>query len=248
MLLKKRYESDELMTMRYLNKRMELTEKEKFYYQNLEKGFAGEVKFDLLIEGLQDFQEERLILNDLLFEVNNSYFQIDSLIISQGVIHLLDVKNYEGDYYLESGNLYSVTTGREYKNPVDQLKRSATLFRQLLQTLKLNHLVEASVVFINPEFTLYHASKDQPIILPTQVNRFLKELIRTPSTLNERHKKTAQKLISLHQTKNPFVTLPTYKYEQLQKGIFCNNCGSLLISKRNKNFTAFGNTKETFYE
>lgn len=236
MLLKKRNESDELLAMRSLNKRMELTEKEKFRYQNLEKGYAGEVKFDMLIKGLQDFQEERIILNDLLLEVNNSYFQIDSLIISQSVIHLLDVKNYEGDYYLESDNLYSVLTGRENKNPVDQLKRSATLFRQLLQIIKQSHLVEASVVFINPEFTLYHASKDQPIILPTQVNRFLKDFNNTSSTLNDGHKKTAQKLISLHQTKNPFFTLPKYTYEHLRKGIYCKNCGSFLVSKRNNNF------------
>jgi hypothetical protein len=233
MLLKGRLESNELMKMRYLNTRMELTEKEKIQFSNLEKGYEGEVKFDQLAQSLQ---EERYIINDLLFEVNNSYFQIDTVIISQGVIHLLDVKNFHGDCYFKSDKLYSVTTNQEYKNPLDQLNRSSTLFRKLLQILKQDYLVEASVIFINPEFTLYQAPMDQPIILPTQVNRFLNKMNRTPSKLNAGHKKLAQNLISLHQSKNPYSLVPNYEYEKLRKGIYCKYCKSFLFSKENKHF------------
>ncbi|MBP1932629.1 nuclease-related domain-containing protein [Ammoniphilus resinae] len=230
MLLKGRSESDELKKMRYLNMRMELPEKDKFYYSNLEKGYEGEVKFDQLTENLQ---EERIIINDLLLEVNNSYFQIDSLIISQGVIHLLDVKNYEGDYFIETDKLFAVKTRREYKNPVTQLNRSETLFRILLQNLRQKYIVEAFVIFINPEFTLYQAPMDQPIILPTQVKRFLRNLNETRSTLSAGHRKLAQKLISLHQTSNPFSMFPGYNYDELQKGIYCINCGSFHSYKKN---------------
>ncbi|HEY4551289.1 MAG TPA: nuclease-related domain-containing protein, partial [Bacillus sp. (in: firmicutes)] len=87
MLLKSRTECHELLIMRSLNKRLNLTKNVNFHYLNLEKGYEGEVNFDLLAESLQ---EEKFIINDLLLEVNNSYFQIDTLIISQGVIHLLD--------------------------------------------------------------------------------------------------------------------------------------------------------------
>lgn len=230
MLLKDRSESEELLALRILNTRMELTEKEKFHYLNLEKGYEGEVKFDLLAESLQ---EERYIINDLLLEVNNSHFQIDKLIISQGVIHLLDIKNYQGDCYLDSGKLYAVKTDREYKNPVDQLKRSATLFRQLLQNLKLNYLVEPFVIYINPEFTLYQAPVEDPTILPTQVNRFLRDLNNTSSKLTDGHKKLAQKLISLHKTKHPFTVFPKYTYDQVQKGVYCKTCKSFLVFIKN---------------
>ncbi|WP_102275792.1 nuclease-related domain-containing protein [Cytobacillus massiliigabonensis] len=233
MLLKAREESNELLICRSLNKRMNLTEKERRHYLNLEKGYEGEIQFDKLSENLH---EERYIINDLLLEVNNSYFQIDTLIISQGAIHLLDIKNFKGDYYLELDKLYAVTTGREYKNPVDQLKRSAALFRQLLQNLKQNYLVETSVIFVNPEFTLYQAPMDQPFIFPTQVNRFLRDLDKTPSRLNDGHRKLAQKLISLHQTVHPFMKLPKYDYDFLQKGIYCRCCHSLMIYRKNYHF------------
>lgn len=230
MLLKSRKESYELLSLRYLNTRMKLTEKERFYYLNLERGYEGEVKYDQLLEGIQ---EEKYIINDLLLEVNNSYFQIDSLIISQGGIYLLDIKNYTGDYYLKSENLYSLATNREYKNPVDQLKRSSTLFRQLLQILKQNFLVESFVIFINPEFTLYQAPMDQPIILPTQLKRFIKNLCEKPSKLNDEHKMAAQKLLSLHQSKHPYTTLPQYHYDHIQKGIYCNTCKSFRKTIKN---------------
>lgn len=232
MLLKARTESEELLALRSLDTRMELTPKEKFHYQNLERGYEGEVKFDSM---LQDLCEERYIINDLLLEVNNSFFQIDTLLISQGIIHLLDIKNFQGDCYLKSDNLYSVTTGREYKNPINQINRSASLFRQLLQNLNQQYLVDASIIFINPEFTLYQAPLEQPFILPTQVNRFLRDINKGSSQLNDGHKKIAQKLMELHQSKNPFTKLPSYTYEKVKKGIFCRNCKSFHITIKHHN-------------
>jgi len=229
MLLKGRTESEELTAMRYLNKRLELTADERFRYSILEKGYEGEVKFDQLAESLH---EEIYIINDLLLKVNNSYFQIDTLLILQGIVYLLDVKNYQGDFYLEKDKLYAVASGREYKNPLDQLKRCSTLFTQLLQNLKLDYLFESSVIFINPDFTLYQAPIDQPFIYPTQVNRFLNDINKTPSKLNDGHKKLAHTLISLHQSKNPYTELPEYHYEDMQKGNYCKACGSFQVSTK----------------
>ncbi|WP_423410486.1 nuclease-related domain-containing protein [Heyndrickxia sp. MSNUG] len=230
MLLKERHEPAELVLLRYLNTRIQLTIKEKYYLSNLEKGFEGEVKFDLMAERID---EERYIINDLLLEINNSFFQIDTLIISQGMIHLLDIKNYEGNCYLADDKLYNVTTGREYKNPLNQLERSEGLFRLLLQNLKFNFLVESSLIYINPEFTLYQAPMDKPYILPTQVPGFLRGLNQNPSKLGDSHKKLAEKLISLHITKNPHTSLPTYTYDQLEKGLYCKDCKSFATSAIN---------------
>ncbi len=41
MILRSRRELDELLEMRSLNTRIELTQGEKFYYFNLEKGYEG---------------------------------------------------------------------------------------------------------------------------------------------------------------------------------------------------------------
>jgi hypothetical protein len=78
MFKKNRSESEELRVLKALNKRMDLAEKEKQYYLNLQKGFEGEVMFDGY---LQRIVIQSYILNDLLFEQNHSHFQMDSLMI-----------------------------------------------------------------------------------------------------------------------------------------------------------------------
>ncbi|WP_316569687.1 nuclease-related domain-containing protein [Neobacillus sp. YIM B06451] len=222
MFLKNRTEPEELLILKHLNKRMELTPNDRKRLTNLQRGFEGEVQFDNLAKNII---EERYILNDLRLEVNNSELQIDSFIISQGITYLLDVKNFYGDFYIEGDQLFSIKTGEEYKNPLDQLKRSALLLRQLFNYYNFNFLIEPYVIFVNPEFTLYQAPMDHPFILPTQNNRFIRELNETPSRLNEGHKKLAQTLLSLHQPKNRFQKLPEYRYEQLKKGMLCKKCG-----------------------
>jgi len=232
MAYKPRSESKELIILRSLNTRMTLPEKDRQHYFSLKKGYEGELMFDVLTEKLQC---ECYILNDLLFKVNNTTFQIDSLIIVAKTICLYEVKNYEGDYFYDASTdtLYKKPK-KEYTNPLHQLNRSESLLRQLLQNIGYYFPIEAQVVFINPEFTLYQAPLDKPFIFPTQVNNYMKKLDTTPSILNGKHKMLADKLISLHIEENPYTTLPPYEYEQLRKGITCELCNSFSISVHGK--------------
>ena len=174
----------EFKILKCIHPRMTLSPQENQNYINLEKGCEGERKFELLLEHHQ--LSECLIINDLLLEKNNTLFQIDSLIISPKKIYLFEVKNYEGDFYVEKDNWFT-TTNIEIKNPLDQLKRSESLLRRLLQDLKLNFPIVSYVIFINPQFTLYQAPMNLPIILPTQLNHFIKKINITSSKLNESH-------------------------------------------------------------
>ena len=219
MAYKPRKEKDELLILRSLNARMSLSVEEKKTLYRLEKGYEGEVMFDLLTEQLP---EGKLILNDLLLEVNGTKFQIDATIIVQWKIYIFEVKNFEGDYDYEGGN-FQTHTENEINNPLDQLKRCESLFRQLLQKLGIKIPIEGKVIFINPEFALYQAPKNQPYILPTQLNRFMKKLIPSSSKLNNVHFKLAEKLVSLHQIESPYSRVRKYKYDELQKGILCKS-------------------------
>ncbi|CAM3626465.1 hypothetical protein GCM10009865_42680 [Aeromicrobium ponti] len=225
MPFKPRIESAELLILKSLNNRMGLSDKDTQHYLNLKKGYEGEVQFDLWTEGLQS---ECFILNDLLLQLNNTVFQIDSLIIFSEALYLFEVKNYEGDYYFESDRLYKKPKS-EITNPLNQLSRSESLLRQLLQSLGSDLPLFASIVFINSEFTLYQTPLNKPFIFPTQLKRILKDLNAIPSRLNRKHKLLADKLISRHLEESPFKLLPTYNYGQLRKGITCVECTSFLI-------------------
>lgn len=226
MAFKEREESELLKAYRILSLRGELSDDDRKYYLNLEKGFEGEVKFDQLTEKLQS---NGIILNDLLLKVHNSKFQIDTTITYQDTINIFEVKNYEGDYCYDP-EIFQTIYGKEIKNPLNQLNRTKSLFRQLLQEIGLNLNVEAHVIFINPEFTLYQAPTNLPFIFPSQLNRFMRKLDAKQSKLTSYHKKIAEKLVSLHQKDSAYISkLPKYQYEQLKKGITCKCCGSFLV-------------------
>jgi hypothetical protein len=224
MILKYRYESAELKMMNLLEPRMEFTEKEKQRHFKLRKGYEGEVKYDEWMDGLLI---EHLTLNDLLLEMNDTTFQIDSSVIVQDALLHFEVKNSEGDYYYED-ELLKKMNGTEIKDPLLQLERSTSLLRQLLNSLAFHIEIKSYVVFINPEFTLYLALKNAPIILPSQLNRFMKKLNKKHSCLNNMHKKLAEKLLALLKVDNPYKRMPVYDYERLKKGIICGGCHHFL--------------------
>ncbi|MBY0096902.1 nuclease-related domain-containing protein [Mesobacillus maritimus] len=223
MSYKCRTESKELQALKLLNTRMDLSAKDKQHYLNLKKGFEGERRFDRQTETLQC---ECLILNDLLLKVSNTVFQIDSLLICSETIYLYEVKNYDGDYVYELDRFYT-RNKTEIINPLHQLKRSESLLRQLLDKLGYNIPINSSVVFINPEFTLYQAPITIPFIFPTQINRHIEKLNMISSKINAKHKMLADKLVSLHLEDAPYYQLPSYNYERMRKGISCVKCSSL---------------------
>ncbi|WP_311315387.1 nuclease-related domain-containing protein [Neobacillus mesonae] len=98
---------------------------------------------------------------------------------------------------LKSNRLYKLPKS-EYNNPLHQVNRSESLLRQLLQNLGISLTITGKVVFVNSKFTLYQAPLDIPFIFPTQIESYLERLGITPSKLDGRHKKLADKIISLH--------------------------------------------------
>jgi hypothetical protein len=225
-ILKQRYESDELLYLRYLNPRMKLSFDDLSYLRYLEKGFEGEKKFDEIL--IRNLKGDWLLLNDLLVEHNKNYSQVDSLAFSNGRIHHFEVKNNEGDHFIKGESWYTINK-TEIKNPYQQLKRCETLLRGLLHNLRLSPVLEldSNLVFVNPDFFLYNAPMNLPIIFPPQIIRYINNLNLKPTSLKESDYKLAEKLLSLHITKSPFTRKPLYQFEHLEKGIVCLLCGSL---------------------
>nr|WP_245350000.1 nuclease-related domain-containing protein [Cytobacillus eiseniae] len=211
--------------MRYLNRRKILSDKEKKYYLNLEKGFLGEQLFNEWIE--ENISIDWLVLHDLLLECNHTIFQIDTLIISPEKIYIFEVKNYEGDFYINTDKWYTISEV-EIKNPIHQLNRIETLLRRLIQNLGYNPSIDAKIIFINPDFFLYNAPINAPIIFPTQLNRFASTLNMKPFNIHNQQLKLAEQLVALHLKDSPYKKLPTYSYSQLKKGIPCAVCDSFM--------------------
>jgi len=224
LIIKPRIESPELLIFRILSSRTDLSEKAYQHYLSLEKGFIGEKKFD---DWSNTFLEEWTFINDLLLEHRNSFFQLDSIGVTQNELYLFDVKNYEGDYVIKD-DVWQTTTGLEIKNPLHQLQRCETLLRRFLQEHGFTMKIKPFLIFIHPHFTLYNAPLDPCIVLPTQIETFFKKLQSVIVNNGHKQKKLAEILISAHHPSYPNSLLPSYEYNELAKGSVCIKCQSLI--------------------
>ncbi|PTQ83812.1 nuclease-like protein [Trichococcus patagoniensis] len=222
MAFKERTKPKLLRIYEILHKRMHLGNRDYNYYINFDKGFEGECGLD---EQTEQLGPDWLVLNDLQLEFRLAPFQIDTLLISSDVIVLLETKNYEGVHQWGERKL-TKQSGLALENPSMQVKKTQTRLEFLLATLGCQMKVEAFVIFINPEFTLLGAPKDEGYILPSQIPGFLRNLRKKLTKLTVEQEKLASALVNLHDPNYP-CKIPEYHYDQLRKGIPCPNCGML---------------------
>ncbi|MEN8700468.1 nuclease-related domain-containing protein [Bacillus infantis] len=217
---KERLESTELKVLRSLGARVQLAAQDSKQLAQLLKGWNGEEEFDRWVNTID---AEWHILNDLLVSYQGTIFQVDSLIFSGTALYVFEIKNYQGDFYIQ-GDAWYTFSGNEIKNPVLQLRRTENLMRQLLKEHGFEVRIEANLIFVNPEFCLFQAPKNLPIILPGQMNRFREKLLNQTSPIKQSHSNLAQKLLSLHMAEDPYPRSYHYSYEKLKKGIICPHC------------------------
>lgn len=231
-ILKTRQPSDLLRGLNYLDKRFELKEPEKRYLINLQEGLRGDTAFDDKISQL--INKEAIVLNDLLLLNKGLSFQVDSLLISSHGVYVFEIRNYAGRYVrLAEG--FSTIRGQEVADPLIQLNRTASFLKQLLKEWGSGLTVTAQLVFIHPQFSLYNARVEDPIILPNQIDEYLEDLNTKSRMLSREHHDLARRILKLHDDDSPVQKqLPYYSYKELKKGLSCNACGSfdLLITQR----------------
>lgn len=161
MIYKEREQPFQISLMQAMKKRLYLSEKDNQKLLKAIKGFEGECYFDSLTRNITS---DCLILNDLLLEINDSVFQIDSLIITGEGITVYEVKNYEGNYVYEEGALKRMHNPLLFLNPSDQLKKTLILFKQWLSLERYNFNVKGYLVFVNDHFSLFQAPINKGVL------------------------------------------------------------------------------------
>ena len=232
-VLKTRTTANELELLHLLHSRMTLSKEDAQRFSNLLKGLAGEQQFDHLTKSLQS---NFYLLHDICLEHNHSIFQMDTLLISEREIMLFEIKNYEGEFVYESESFRMLSTNQEILNPLHQLNRCKTLLQSLMKKLKIHIPIKEYLVFINPEFTLLQAPINMPIILPSQLKRFLHQVNQAPSSLHKQHEQFAEHLLKKHLPTSPYERETYYSYKQLQKGILCPACRKFMSKKNTRTF------------
>ena len=223
------HKSIELQLLEMAARRTELSKADQTNLFHLQRGHEGERRFAALARTI--LPPEHILKHSTTLKRNNRVHQIDSMIILQGYIYLLEIKYYYGDYYYFQDDFYLNTANKRIANPFHQLQRSEDLLREHLKEHNFRHQIHPLVIFANPEFTLYRAPRNLPVIMPTQINRFLEKLRRQNRQPSEQDFRLVSTLMqaSLHNYRHE--SLPVFDYQQLKKGIICLTCGGDMCSK-----------------
>ena len=87
--------------------------------------------------------------------------------------------------------------------------------------------IEAFIVYVNPEFSIWGAPYEGDSILPGQISEHFRELQNMKPVTNPELEKLAQALVECHDPEYPS-KLIKYEYEKMNKGINCPTCGLLV--------------------
>lgn len=201
--------------------RMILSNEDKGTCYNLKSGYEGEKRLFFLFNA--HLKNNYIPLYGIMLENNGTLYQIDCLIIFTNQLILIEVKNYKGEFECKEERLCSITTGKYYQNPLHQLQRCHIHLQESLSKFKLSMPLQSYVVFINQEFTLFD-KKNAAIVLPSQIQSFIKRLHQIQGTIGVKHESLANTLIGSHIEDSPYMRIPEYQYDTLKKGIYCLKC------------------------
>lgn len=210
--------------MKYLETlsiREQLTEAENKTLIRLQKGFEGEQLYDRILDEVG--HDDISIFRDIWIKADKSLTQIDSLIVSDDVVIINEIKNYSGQYIYEN-NIWQVGNIQISDDPIIQTKRASS---KLIKIFRENHMsvtVDSKVIFPNPYFIIStnDAACTSSIIKRDRIKMYMRTFNQLPSW-----KKSGDiiELVESYRVPEPCYQMGT-EFSRLRTGRYCFHCKS----------------------
>ena len=204
----------------------------------LQKGYNGERKLDYYLNILSD---EFSILNDITLKNKQNIFQIDSIVMTNHAIFIIESKSLEGVITLDTNLQQLVQTYQNkkfsYKYPITQLENIKFQFMQWLEQHQLSGLPIFYFLSIADSSSILNVIGDQEYL--RQIVTFTENIPMLIMQKNDKLKKVYKPNSPL---KNKVITTIMSKCEDFQvdilkqfrikkedilPGIVCNQCYQL---------------------
>lgn len=193
-------------------------------------GFAGEQRLDETMEFFDPPYAHQVIQD---FSLPAPFkFQVDTVILTQSCVFLLEVKNIRGKLQFKQNPsaLHSVLEGgniRSYKSPVTQMNETTMRMCAFLKTLGSQLPVASIIVIAHPSQIVEDAPHTARVLSAGEVNFYLKELVLPKPILSiEELHRLGQIFLSAHRDYQPFPLSPKFQIENsaIETGVFCPRC------------------------
>lgn len=221
---------NELAALILLKHRTSLDKYQIASFEQLQRGFIGELTLDKWIAEFGD--TNWIVLKDIFIKVHNAVSQIDTIIITPSNVYVIDVKNYTGEYRLEAGGWWYWDKMLDY-NPLNQLNEAVKNINTIFKKEKLPYQSTGILTFIS-----VHAKIDivdpsrHKIIKYNEISSWLRTTKSNDKAINFAGKKIVR-AISKYIIPNYHDNYST-KYASLKTGLNCPSCRSFAYTVANK--------------
>lgn len=234
MFINERTKPHELIYYEALSARTSLMKKESAKFENVKKGYEGEMLYDQIFDSIG--HGNVLIYRDLFLSIDGSVTQYDTLIISDIGIISNEIKNFSGSVTFRDGSWYR----GNFAIPNDafsQLNRSVGKLMELRNTSRSDFKVSGKLIFPNDNFTFH--SDDQSnwnkIILRSGLRDYFRQFNQSGIVAGNKAQYISW-LISSSIVENPYFK-PEVDKTRLKFGLYCGRCGSFNLSKKRFHLT-----------
>lgn len=234
MFINERTKPHELIYYEALSARTSLMKKEAAKFENVKKGYEGEMLYDRILDSIG--HGNVLIYRDLFLSIDGSVTQYDTLIISDIGIISNEIKNFSGSVTVRDGSWYR----GNFSIPNDafsQLNRAVGKLMELRNTSRSDFKVSGKLIFPNDNFTFH--SDDQSnwnkIILRSGLRDYFRQFNQSGIVAGNKAQYISW-LISSSIVENPYFK-PAVDKTRLKFGLYCGRCGSFNLSKKRFHLT-----------
>lgn len=216
-------------------------------YKKRMAGYRGEQSIDYPLSYLDE--KNYFIFHHLRLKTNKHSFQMDTLIFTNKMAFILEIKNFSGTIYFDPKfkQLIQTKDGKEiaYTYPLTQLERQKSNLKVWLHMNKLENIAIQSLVVISNPYTIISTSPEDHQIhhkvihkeeLPTKILEL--ENSTNANQLEEKALKKIFKLLLKNHTEGDRSILEKFdiKESDLLKGVFCPKCSVLPMERLKGNW------------
>ena len=202
----------------------------------IEAGYFGECYVDHFLHQMT-FPKNHYIFKGLHLQIEpETFLQIDTLIVTQKYIAILEIKNIKGKVHFQKHPKQLIRDFHgeiaTYKCPEQQILRHSNKIRRLLTQLNIKLLIENRIVFAFSSTHIAEPPEKVIALMACDITNHLDELNQLPDAISSRtFKRLIDALTSIEceYFPKPFAETFQFDWKTLNTGLFCPNCEIKLI-------------------
>ncbi|MGV2874347.1 nuclease-related domain-containing protein [Macrococcus capreoli] len=225
MFIKTAEKPPQLVYLEEVHGRMHMTESDRRKYYNLKVGYEGEKK---IYDYLKPFHHGVCIW-DIRLNISGE-IQYDFIIIVNGVIFVLEIKNYYGNYTYKDGNLKS-ESGFVSRDVFSQASNERDKFESFCYEHNIHYKIVNEVIFVNDHFKVLN-EVDHVKFHSMQAIEQLAEYM-CGYEITDEDIAIGKMIVNHHIEKSKNEQTHYYPYEKMKRGLKCPVCKRFLKVERN---------------